>query len=269
MNEDYRLLTPENVELHYDVAGLGSRLLAATVDYAIIGCAYLALSLGSAFIAAFIGRAFPGAVERGSELSDFLGFAVIAAIVLVTFVAWWGYFIVFELLWNGQSPGKRMVGLRVARADGQPLGLGSSLIRNVLRAIDILALIGVVVMVVDGKGRRLGDFAAGTLVVHEPRALQRGTYTAVLIPPAPPGRVEALPNAGRLTMAHYTLLRDYFGRRDRLDGKRADALAAELASDLATLLEVERQNVGDPGTFLAVVAHAFEARHTYHDVGVG
>lgn len=265
MRDDYTLLTPENVELRYDVAGVGSRLIAAFIDYLILGFAYLAFSFGGSFILVMMRGLFPNTLGRDSSLGPFLGYLAVGTAVLLGFFAWWGYFVLFEVLWNGQTPGKRLLGLRVVVAGGQPVNSTVSLVRNVLRAIDLPMLIGVVVMLVDRSSRRLGDLAAGSLVIREPRAQGRGALVAVDIPPISPTVVDALPNADRLTMAHYTVVRDFFARRGRLPGQQADALAARLAAELAQVVEVEPRDLGDPVTFIAAAAHAFEARHRYDD----
>src|SRR4051794_6137239 len=114
MREDYRLLTPENVELSFDVAGLGSRLAAAIIDYLIIGCGYLAVILAAAFVSSLVQRiaARVSASREVPALADAAGYAMLAGGFFLAFVAWWGYFLLFEMLWGGQSPGKRMFGLR-------------------------------------------------------------------------------------------------------------------------------------------------------------
>jgi hypothetical protein len=194
-----------------------------------------------------------------------LGFAGLAAVVLLVFLGWWGYFILFELAWNGQSPGKRLLGLRVVRTGGQPISASASIARNLLRAIDLVFLIGVLVMLLDRSSRRLGDMAAGSLVIREPRRLSRVALAPVEIPSVPAAQVEALPNAGRLTTAHYVLVRDYFARRRQLTPDRAEMVAAHLSADLARVLEVVPPPVEDPVTFLATAARAFEARHPSYE----
>src|SRR5687767_13887965 len=101
MREDYTLLTPENVELRYDVAGVGSRLVAATLDYTLIGFAYLAFTLASAFVVGMLREAFPRTLGATSQYAAFFGFATVAVSILLTFFGWWGYFILFEVSWNG------------------------------------------------------------------------------------------------------------------------------------------------------------------------
>ena len=153
--------TPENVAFGYQVAGIGSRFLAAMVDTAII------LLLQFTVLAAFI--AILNA--SGGDLSvNQLAPWIIAVLGLVAFLFFWGYYIFFEMLWNGQSPGKRWAGLRVIRLNGTPITLSESLIRNLARLVDLLPAaygIGIITMFIDQQSRRLGDLAAGTLVVYD------------------------------------------------------------------------------------------------------
>lgn len=272
MAEDYRLLTPENVELRYQVAGVGSRLWAACIDYTIIVVGHVVVVVAVPIVimaATSMDSSMPDEFPRNviwaffTLTFGFLTVALIALVTLVIFLGWWGYFILFELLWNGQTPGKRVVGLRAVRAGGQNINFTASLVRNLLRAIDLLFLIGVLVMLIDRSSRRLGDLAAGSLVVHEART--SGLLSSVDIPEVPEARVAALPNPERLTMAHYNLLRDYFARYWELPPAPADELTISLALQFAQMLEVERGAIGDAVAFLAMVAHAFEARHRYHD----
>jgi uncharacterized RDD family membrane protein YckC len=261
MQDDYTLLTPENVELRYPIAGVGSRLVAASIDYTILVVGEIVISFAVVFFAALLARLFPLPSPDSPAGATAASFASIGFAVILIFLAWWGYFVLFELIWNGQTPGKRMLGIRVVRADGQSLSAGTSLVRNALRAIDVFLLIGVLVMLLDGASRRLGDFAAGSLVVREPRRAGADELERVHIPPAPADRVDVFPNPGGLTMQHYILVRDYFSRRDRMPDARADALAADLARRLARALDVPLGEVGDANDFLATAARAFELRH--------
>jgi hypothetical protein len=172
----------------------------------------------------------------------------VAVLLLVNFLLIWGYYVAFEMLWNGQTPGKRVCNLRVMRENGYALGFLDSLIRNLVRIIDFLPLyygVGVVTMLIDNRSRRLGDLAAGTIVVKE-----RGDLRAAdLLPPplavptpstlAAPADVPVLATTVRLSEAAQAVLREYLRRRDQLaPGPRA-ALGQEVATTMATLLEVE------------------------------
>src|SRR4051794_23173941 len=251
MREDYKLLTPENVELQYDVAGMGSRLAAAPIDYTIISIGFVGILFGGFFVAAALPEGFRS--SGNDRLAIAMAVALIALAVLLTFAGWWGYFLLFELAWGGQTPGKRGLGLRVVRGDGQPLDFTASLVRNLLRLIDVLLPIGACFMLFDASSRRLGDMAAGTLVVRDPRSLRAKALEAVAVPRVDEATVHGLPNAGRLTMEHYTVIRDYFDRASRLSRSSAESLALHLARQVAQVIEVDPATIGPPDRFLAAV----------------
>ena len=191
--DDYlHIDTPENVAFGYEVAGIGSRFLAALVDTLLIVILQVIVNVTLLLlVAAFL----------DFRLDDLNGLPsgwawVAAAFGLVAFAFLWGYYIFFELLWNGQSPGKRMVGLRVLRANGAPITLAESLIRNLVRLIDFLPMyygVGVVTMFIDSKSRRLGDLAAGTLVVRERARITLESLASPL--PTPPQPAPPYPAA--------------------------------------------------------------------------
>ncbi|WP_420631444.1 RDD family protein [Candidatus Leptofilum sp.] len=155
--------TPENVIFGYEVVGIGSRFLAALVDTTIIGL--LLLATNAILILVLLG---------GFELLEDASGVILALLSLISFAFFWGYYILFEMLWNGSSPGKQLVSIRVIRADGRPITLAESVIRNLVRIVDFLPGaygLGLVTMFIDGKARRLGDLAANTLVVREQTAV--------------------------------------------------------------------------------------------------
>lgn len=170
--------TPENVGFDYEIAGIGSRFIAALIDSTIIVVALVVVnivfsSLASAFRTASTVEAWYFAV------AGILSFALI-----------WGYYIYFEMRWNGQSPGKRKIGIRVLRHDGTPIAFTESAIRNLVRVVDFLPFaygIGVVSMFINQQACRLGDLSAGTLVVHDREAIAltslRQTPTSTMMTP--------------------------------------------------------------------------------------
>ncbi|MEW5871117.1 MAG: RDD family protein [Chloroflexota bacterium] len=165
--ETLRIETPENVAFGYEVAGIGSRFLAALVDTLIITVLQAVLFLA---VVALMGNYSASLLESGELLSAW----VLAFIGLFLFFVYWGYYIYFEMAWNGQSPGKRLVGLRVICVDGTPITLAESVIRNLVRLVDMLPSmygVGVISMFINSQSRRLGDLAAGTLVVYDRAAV--------------------------------------------------------------------------------------------------
>lgn len=228
--ETLDIQTPENVAFGYQVAGIGSRFLAALVDTTIT------LLLQIAVFVVFI------LIRNALDLSNTDMEAWVYAIMgLIGFLFYWGYYLFFELLWNGQSPGKRWAGLRVLRSDGTPITITESLIRNLVRLVDFLPLgygVGILTMFIDSRSRRLGDLAAGTLVVHDqaPISIQSlSVHRAVHLSPRgfAPASLDGFP-VERLTNDDLNLIEDFLLRRDelthreRLAGQILDSLHAHL-----------------------------------------
>jgi len=158
--------TPERVALDLEVAGLGSRFAAQVVDFA-IQCLVAGL--------AGLGLAVVGGLA-GAGLGEAVAYGIGAVAVAVLFVVFFGYSVWFEGWRNGQTPGKRWLGLRVVREGGQPVTPGAAVIRNVVGFADFLPtgfLLGAVVMLCTPRAQRLGDLAAGTLVVRVGRTRAR------------------------------------------------------------------------------------------------
>jgi uncharacterized RDD family membrane protein YckC len=238
--DDYLTIdTPENVAFGYDVAGLGSRFLAALVDTFLI----LILQLIVNFVLLLLVR---GLLEEllpdGSDITLWLT----ALLSLVAFAFFWGYYIFFEMIWNGQSPGKRWVGLRVIRTDGTPITLTESIIRNLIRLVDFLPMyygVGVVTMFINDQSRRLGDLAAGTLVVRDQATITleslgtKSTFPVVPTLHISP-RTADLP-VERLSQQDIQVIEDFFRRRYELTNRR------ELARRLLLTL-FERMSLPPP-----------------------
>jgi uncharacterized RDD family membrane protein YckC len=156
--------TPEQVAIRFPIAGIGSRFLALLADTVVQLIAYAILFFIFFLILTSAPRLAGMIVDRAGEKW------LIAAIFLVVFLLRWGYYTVFEAFWNGQTPGKKLCKLRVIRDSGRQITFFESLTRNLIRAIDSLPgfyAIGIITMLCNRRSKRLGDFAAGTLVVHE------------------------------------------------------------------------------------------------------
>lgn len=251
MDDRYTIDTPENIEFAYDIAGIGSRFLAAIIDTLLIGIAEL--------LVAFLIGVLISAVQLEDRISA-AGSILAALGSLLAFAILWGYYLIFELVWNGQSPGKRAIGLRVVREGGHPITFISSAIRNLIRAIDFLPAfygIGVIVMFVDRRARRLGDLAAGTLVVKERRAVTLESLTAPGAEAALPSagasdRQPTLPNVHLIDERDYHLIQEFLRRRDELGPAARSRLAGQLAGGLQERLGLPRG--GDAERFLQYVA---------------
>jgi uncharacterized RDD family membrane protein YckC len=158
--DQLRIDTPEQIALELPLAGIGSRFLALAIDTLIQSAFYL--------ITAFI---FIFTLPLGSSVFMFLPKLLGPALaVFILFAVYWGYFAFFESIWSGQTPGKRYAGIRVIKESGRPINTFEAIARNLMRAVDGLPGIygvGLVCMMCNQQSRRLGDFVAGTVVVHE------------------------------------------------------------------------------------------------------
>ncbi|NDJ33638.1 MAG: RDD family protein [Chloroflexi bacterium] len=211
--------TPENVAFGYEVAGLGTRFMAAMVDHVILLVLYVLL-YGAGF---FIALALAPDIET---LIETQGGIVLAVVGLIAFFLLWGYFIVFETLWNGQSPGKRLLRVRVIRVDGLPAGFTEAVIRNLVRIVDLLPTAygaGVITMFVNPQARRLGDLAAGTLVVFDEGEVSlkslRKEQSAKAVENPKYYFVTEETRVGQLTEQDAALIEDYLKRRGDLTNR--------------------------------------------------
>jgi uncharacterized RDD family membrane protein YckC len=255
MDDRYTIDTPENIEFAYDIAGIGSRFLAAIIDTLLIGLAEVVVILIVSLTVSAIGLRANAAGSLLAALGSLLAFAIL-----------WGYYIAFELLWNGQSPGKRAIGLRVVREGGRPITFVGSAVRNLIRIVDFLPAfygIGVVVMFVDRRARRLGDLAGGTLVVKERRGVTLESLTAptVLAPARPlaPGEQApqvTLPNLELLNDQDYNLVQEFLRRRGELGRDARTRLGVQLAGGLQSRLGLPAG--GDAERFLQHVAAEYQ-----------
>ena len=262
MAENFQLQTPENVAVRYDLAGVGSRFIAAAIDTAV---QFLLILLVAFAIGVAGGVGMGAGALRDLEEGPGGGPAIwlVAVFLLALFLLLWGYYVAFEMLWNGQTPGKRLTRLRVLRDTGYPIGFLDSLIRNLVRVVDFLPFaygVGVLVMLVDARSRRLGDLAAGTMVVKERRGLRAADLVGEALPPlegAPP----EVANVERLGAADYSLVREYLLRREGLAAEVRAALALELGMTVARRLDAAAPEHGEAAdAFLADVAAAYRAR---------
>lgn len=207
--------TPERVGLSLPVAGIGSRTAAYGVDAALLLFFWISVYFVFSLAADVL-----DAVRGLSGLMQTL-------LVLTLFASHWGYWTVCEVLWNGQSPGKRFVGIRVVRDDGSPVGFFESAVRNLLRVVDFLPAlygVGIVTMLSTRDGRRLGDLAAGTLLIREER-FDLDRYTTR---PESSAGTGAAANAVTLSTADTELILAFLERAPGLEPAARSRLAESL-----------------------------------------
>ncbi len=235
--ESYSVATPENISFSYDVAGIGSRFIAALIDFVIYILAAIALAILRSEIQRYI--------------SDATLMATITAIYIAfSFLFYWGYYILFELIWAGQSPGKRIARIRVVRLDGTPASPGQIVIRNVGRLVDLFPgfyAVGVITMLLNDQARRLGDFAAGTLVVREVAQVSLSqvvneTGDSPVAPGAPMVNERAQAEAAtlpvnRLSKEQRQIAREFLARRAEMNESLRARLALQIGASAARQMD--------------------------------
>jgi uncharacterized RDD family membrane protein YckC len=263
--------TPENVAFGYKVAGIGSRFMAALVDTIIIVVLQIVVLLTLWLI--FLAMEDIGWIRRatGGDGTDSALFAwVLALFGLIAFAFFWGYYILFEMIWNGQSIGKRWLGLRVIKTDGTPITLTESIVRNLIRLVDFLPAyygVGVVTMFINDQSRRLGDLAAGTLVVHDRGAV---TLESLAVKPASPSVLHSASVAvapfpiERLSARDIQIAEDFLRRKNELHN-RAD-LGGRILHSLLDSMGVPASAVSNDWLLredlIAAIVKAYHDRHT-------
>lgn len=236
LDDELVIETPERVELHYVLANIGNRFLAAAIDHLIQVVLMLVILV------------FAGAFSDWKLFASMDVWAA-AITVLVVFAIYWGYFVLFETLWSGQTPGKRIMRLRVVREDGRPVRFFEVFVRNLLRlALDFQPApsyaIGVISIIFSARSKRVGDFIAGTVVVKE-RATEAPSLAEIInISNIEQQRIEragAPPfNADMrlLTESELRAIEMFLKRRFELTEVNRLSLAARIAQPIAAKLGI-------------------------------
>jgi len=200
------IITPSNIEVEYRLAGAGSRLAAFIIDFAL---QVLIIAAIAGVVLLGLDRFVFGNTSNSSGAA--LGFVMVAA-----FFVYFGYFIVSETVMNGQSPGKRIFELRVIRDNGQPAEFWQILMRGLLRASVDMLYIGLFIIIFSKKSKRLGDIAAGTIVINE-------SYGKIYAPAANelewPG---FLPDPCTITPEERRLAEEWLRRRENMTNTGAE-----------------------------------------------
>jgi uncharacterized RDD family membrane protein YckC len=251
--------TPELVTIEMPLAGIGSRFIALLVDYLIMGAALVLLILLAVVL-------LP-ALEVFNKISEQWAEAIL---IFLLFLFGWGYFTLFEAFWNGRTPGKKVAKIRVIHRSGRSIGLLESMARNLVRYVDmqpgILYGVGVITMFVTSQHQRLGDLAAGTLVVRdrEPETPLWGesgsrTFTAQLFTSAPPEEPHmavtlAAMGIAKLTASDLEVLEGFFARRLDMSLATRETLAGRIAAAIQAKSGLEPPPEVSVETFLEATA---------------
>ncbi|HEX8805925.1 MAG TPA: RDD family protein [Candidatus Aquilonibacter sp.] len=231
MDRSLEVRTPESIAFSYELAGVGSRFLAVAIDLAIQIAVLLLLAWA-------VSSTHVHAPRGGGRLVYNLWLAGWVALLFLIFN---GYFIFFETLWNGQTPGKRLLGIRVVRDGGYPVDFMASLIRNLIRVGEMVLgfyAISAIVAVLSPLNKRIGDLAAGTIVIRESRMESPEQMLREVTEPV-------YAATAYVSGEERTLIRRFLERRDDLIPQRRAAIARQLAERVRPRLNADLQRLSD------------------------
>jgi len=218
--------TPEQTVLEFEVAGIGSRFLALAWDTLL----QILVGIGLSVVFVVAGLSMPSVARSGIWF--------LAITVLAYFVLYFGYFAIFEILWNGQTPGKKKEGLRVIKDSGRPITPAEAVGRNLMRIVDqmpVLYAIGICSVLLSRQNKRLGDFVAGTIVIHEKSLLDAKPVWESA--PAAKARPQTTYGSERLSPDEFALVEAFLNRRSSLPSdvrfNMADRIATQIRSKLS------------------------------------
>ena len=234
MSRTVTVVTPENIRVTYQLAGIASRFMALLVD--------LLLQIGLLIVGEWLFSLLAGAGFGIGSVFSAVG--IIYAYTLIFF-----YSLIFESLWAGRTPGKKLFGLRVIREGGYPVTFVSSAIRSIMRFIDfgiipfpsaqliLCGTPGLLCIFFSGKYKRIGDYAAGTLVIVEAGVTPYAERNLNFMTPAVGAMLPTIKNLDRLTDDEYKVVRRFTARRNELDLTVQAGLGERIARPLMEKLE--------------------------------
>ena len=232
--------TPEQIPLEFPLAGIGSRFLAIALDTLIQALGFLLI----VFVAEIL---LPAAARFTARAWTWAA----AIFFLCAFVIYSGYYALFEIFWNGQTPGKRLVRLRVISDSGRPITVYEAVVRNLLRIIDQLPglyVVGIISVFLTARNKRLGDIVAGTVVVHE-KAVQESQPDFAAAAPS------TAPSAGlQITAEELELIERFLQRRYALSPEVRRQSAEQIAARLRARLGTAQDGAANAEDYLETLA---------------
>jgi uncharacterized RDD family membrane protein YckC len=245
--------TPEQTALDFVIAGVGSRFIAVALDILIQTAIGVVVGLAGLLITAGVAIPHPE-----------YGMWGIAVILLFFFVLWFGYYAIFEIVWNGQSPGKRITKIRVIKDSGRPLTPTETIGRNLMRIVDWLPTfyaVGIVTMLLNKRNKRLGDLLVGALVVREATLADLRPVWQTVEDPV----YAALPpmGAASLTPEESALIESFLQRRLDLEPTVRYRMADDILRRLMPKLTIPTDNALSSERLLEALSYERRATGRY------
>lgn len=245
------LQTPESVELEFTLAGIGNRALALLIDYIALGFTLIVFWVVWGISTVIITDAFGNSRD--------LGLWLFAIALFLNFAIYMGYFVFFEVLWQGQTPGKRYTKIRVIRDDGRRVGIQQATLRSLLRPFDDIMFIGAFLIMLTFKEKRLGDIAAGTVVVQEEYLVAATNFPISEKAQKLASELPQMANLSLLLPDDFATIREYLQRRSAMATKAKNELSLHLARQIREIIDLKDLPEGlAPDVFLEAVYVAYQ-----------
>ena len=266
--------TPERVPLAFALASIGNRFLAVAIDHFI---QYLSIILIAWFFLWISNTSLGSTGTTADQWLEEMPKWTVAIMIIAIFLVFASYFIVFEWLWNGQTPGKRIMKLRVIREDGRPITLWEAVARNLLRVFDAapgfflpIYSVGLIVIFISGRDQRVGDIFAGTVVIRE-RTDEAPTFAETFSNPVSDAafhrvqkKVDVDADVGLVTESEIEVVESFLRRRWELTDRQRLWMAWRIALPLMYKLKPNYnvENFTYEG-FLEEILHRFHAKQRF------
>lgn len=230
------LQTPESVELEFTLAGIGNRAYALLIDYIVLGLMLIVFLIVWATLAIQLGDVIENLAGSNKGWQLWL----LAIQLLISFFVYVGYFVFFEALWQGQTPGKRYVKIRVIRDDGRPVRLQQSTLRALLRPVDDIFFLGVFLIALTKREKRLGDFVAGTLVIQDEQPVASASFPVSDQAKALVEKLQIEADLSQLLPEDFAVIREYLQRREAMTSEARTQLSRKLAHQVKEVIALEK-----------------------------
>jgi uncharacterized RDD family membrane protein YckC len=266
--------TPERVPLAFALASIGNRFLAVAIDHFI---QYLSIFLIAWFFLSISGTSIGDTGSSADQIFQEMPKWTVAIMILILFLIFSGYFIFFEWLWDGQTPGKRLLKLRVIRDDGRPITLWEAIARNLLRVFDAapgflvpIYSVGLIVIFLSSRDQRVGDIFAGTVVIRE-RTDEAPTFAETFSDPVSDAafhrvqpRLDIQADVSKLTEREIDVVESFLRRRWDLTERQRLWMAWRIALPLMYKIKPNYnvENFTYEG-FLEELLHRFHAKQRF------
>jgi uncharacterized RDD family membrane protein YckC len=250
------LQTPESVELEFTLGGIGNRALALLLDYIALGLSILLFWIAWGIFTVGIVDAFPNQPK--------ILLYLFAIAILINFFIYVGYFVFFEVIWQGQTPGKRWAKIRVIRDDGRRIGIQQATLRALLRPVDDILFIGAFLIVLNPREKRLGDLVAGTIVVQEEFQAVAANFPISESAQQLAQKLPEMANLSQLLPDDFATIREYLRRRNAMSPTAKSELSSQLTRQVRTIIDSPPLPSGvTPDVFLEAVYLAYQQQSAF------